>query len=172
MAEIWFWSQASYRYTILWVTFFDPSDSYFLFADLVGFYTLCIYKCILNMYKNQQNRQTGSRNLMGPKTLPTIWYTYMTLVTKIRFLPSTVTEKNTMKNILDGRKDPRPSCLYHYDIYMIICKYIVIYLLTVSQTNKTFLCLLLFLPSIIQHVIWKLISVQWMRISASDFCHQ
>ena len=23
-----------------------------------------------------------SRNLMGPKTLPTIWYTYMTLVTK------------------------------------------------------------------------------------------
>ena len=28
------------------------------------------------------SRQTGSRNLMGPKTLPTIWYTYMTLVTK------------------------------------------------------------------------------------------
>ena len=31
------WSQASYRYTILWVAFLDPSDSYFLFADLVGF---------------------------------------------------------------------------------------------------------------------------------------
>jgi hypothetical protein len=27
------WSQASYRYTILWVAFLDPSDSYFLFAD-------------------------------------------------------------------------------------------------------------------------------------------
>ena len=26
--------------------------------------------------------QTGSRNLTGPKTLPTIWYTYMMLVTK------------------------------------------------------------------------------------------
>ena len=26
--------------------------------------------------------QTGSRNLTGPKTLPTIWYTYTTLVTK------------------------------------------------------------------------------------------
>jgi hypothetical protein len=38
---------------------------------------MCIYKCMLNMYKNQQNRQTGSRNLMGPKTLPTIWRTYM-----------------------------------------------------------------------------------------------
>jgi hypothetical protein len=33
------WSQASYIYTILWVAFLDPSDSYFLFADLVGFYT-------------------------------------------------------------------------------------------------------------------------------------
>jgi hypothetical protein len=36
----------------------------------------CIYKCMLNVYKNQQNRQTGSRNLMGPKTLPTIWDTF------------------------------------------------------------------------------------------------
>jgi hypothetical protein len=33
-------------------------------------------------YKNQLNRQTGSRNLMGPKTLPTILGTYMKLVTK------------------------------------------------------------------------------------------
>jgi hypothetical protein len=29
-----------------------------------------------------QDGQTGSRNLTSPKTLPTIWYTYMTLVTK------------------------------------------------------------------------------------------
>ena len=41
-----------------------------------------IYKCMLNAYKNQQNRQTGSRNLMGPKTLPMIWGTYMKLVIK------------------------------------------------------------------------------------------
>jgi hypothetical protein len=33
------WSQASYRYTILWVAFLDPSDSYFLFVDFVDFYT-------------------------------------------------------------------------------------------------------------------------------------
>ena len=38
MAESDIWSQASYRYTILWVAFLDPSDSYFLFADLVGLY--------------------------------------------------------------------------------------------------------------------------------------
>ena len=37
---------------------------------------------MFNVYKNQQSRQTGSRNLMGPKTLPTIWGTYMKLVTK------------------------------------------------------------------------------------------
>ena len=37
------WSQASYKYTILWVAFLDPSDSYFLFADLVGFYTHWTY---------------------------------------------------------------------------------------------------------------------------------
>jgi hypothetical protein len=36
-------SQASYRYPILWEAFFDTSDSYFLFADLFGFYTHLIY---------------------------------------------------------------------------------------------------------------------------------
>ena len=39
-------------------------------------------KCMFNVNKNQQSRQTGSRNLMGPKTIPTIWGTYMKLVTK------------------------------------------------------------------------------------------
>jgi hypothetical protein len=37
------WSQASYRYTILWVAVLDPSDSYFLFADFVGLYTHWTY---------------------------------------------------------------------------------------------------------------------------------
>jgi hypothetical protein len=37
---------------------------------------------LFNAYKNQLSRQTGSRNLTGPKTLLTIWYTYMMLVTK------------------------------------------------------------------------------------------
>ena len=44
------WSQASYRYTILWVAFLDPSDSYFLFADFVDFYIhwtyMLIFRCI------------------------------------------------------------------------------------------------------------------------------
>ena len=37
------WSQASYRYAILWGAFLDSSDSYFLFADLIGFYTHWTY---------------------------------------------------------------------------------------------------------------------------------
>jgi hypothetical protein len=37
------WSRASYRYAILWEAFLDPSDSYFLFADIVGFYTHWTY---------------------------------------------------------------------------------------------------------------------------------
>ena len=41
----------------------------------------CDEKCAY-VYKNQLSRQTGSRNLTGPKMLPTIWYTYMMLVTK------------------------------------------------------------------------------------------
>ena len=40
------WSQASYRYPISWEAFLDPSDSYFLFADLVGFYTHWTYMLI------------------------------------------------------------------------------------------------------------------------------
>jgi hypothetical protein len=37
------WSQALYRYATLWEVFLDPSDSYFLFANLVGFYTHWTY---------------------------------------------------------------------------------------------------------------------------------
>ena len=62
---------------------------------------------MFNVHKNEQSRQTGSRNLMGPKTLPTIWYTYMTLVIKYQISAIKVTEKNATKNILDGRKDGR-----------------------------------------------------------------
>jgi hypothetical protein len=44
----------------------------------------CDEKCayMFNVYKNQLSRQRGSRNLTGPKTLPTIWGTDMKLVTK------------------------------------------------------------------------------------------
>jgi hypothetical protein len=39
----------------------------------------CDEKCayMFNVNKNQLSWQTGSRNLTGPKTLPTIWYCYL-----------------------------------------------------------------------------------------------
>ena len=37
---------------------------------------------MFNVYKNQLSRQTGSKNLTDPKMIPTIWHTYMKLVTK------------------------------------------------------------------------------------------
>jgi hypothetical protein len=37
------WSQISYWYPISWEAFLDPSDSYFLFADFVDFYTHWTY---------------------------------------------------------------------------------------------------------------------------------
>jgi hypothetical protein len=52
------WTQTSYRYTILWMN------------------------CELMLtYDTPALLQTGSRNLTGQKTLPTIWGTYMKLVT-------------------------------------------------------------------------------------------
>jgi hypothetical protein len=52
----------------------------------------CWEKCdekwayMFNVYKNQQSRQAESRNLMGSKTLPTIWGTYMKPVTKYQII--------------------------------------------------------------------------------------
>ena len=51
-----------------------------------------IYICMFNVYKNQLSRQSGSRDLTGLKTLPTIW----SLWPNIRFLPSIVAEKNIL----------------------------------------------------------------------------
>ena len=54
---------------------------------------------MFNVTKNEQSRQTGSRNLMGQKTLPMIWGTYMKLVTKYQISASIVAEKNVTKNV-------------------------------------------------------------------------
>ena len=84
------------------------------YMKLVTKYQICVInscweirdeKCayMFNVYKNQLRRQTGSRNLTGPKTLPTIWYTYMTLVIKI----SDFCHQQLLRKIswMDGRTD-------------------------------------------------------------------
>jgi hypothetical protein len=44
------WSQVSYTYPISWEAFLDPSDSYFLFADFVDFYTHWTYILYMPMF--------------------------------------------------------------------------------------------------------------------------
>jgi uncharacterized protein YifN (PemK superfamily) len=90
----------------------------------------CWEKCayMFNVYKNQLSRQTGSGNLTGPKTLPTIWGTYMKLVTKYQIpVINSCWEKcaymfNVSKNQLSrqtGSRNPRdpktlPTIWYTY----------------------------------------------------------
>jgi hypothetical protein len=66
------WSQASYRYTILWVAFLDPSDSYFLFADLVDFYTHWTYMLIFRHppHRGCAGGRIGTRFLRPRSTSP------------------------------------------------------------------------------------------------------
>ena len=48
------WSQVSYRYAILWETFVDPSDSYFLFTEERGYHkwTLALTVHLIWFYLN------------------------------------------------------------------------------------------------------------------------
>jgi hypothetical protein len=62
------WSQASYRYTISWEAFLDPSDSYFLFTDFVDFYTHLTYICICTFFSatiDDRNPIFGHKLLIG-----------------------------------------------------------------------------------------------------------
>jgi hypothetical protein len=77
------WSQASYRYSISWEAFLDPSDSYFLFADFVDFSTHWTY--IVGIWRVKKR---------FPRYGVPIW----SLWPNIRFLPSIVAEKNATKN--------------------------------------------------------------------------
>jgi hypothetical protein len=70
---------------------------------------------MFNVYKNQPSRQTGSRNLMVPKTLPTIWHTYVKLEVTSTRLP-----------ILDVIIPPLPEgggCILFYLCPSVLPKY-------------------------------------------------
>jgi hypothetical protein len=102
-------SQSSYWYTILWEVFLDQSDSYFLFADLVGFYTHWTYMHIfchifLSNYWWQKSdiwSQVGKQEVgiwLVQKYFPQYCVPIWRLWRNIRFLPSKVAEKNATKN--------------------------------------------------------------------------
>ena len=67
----------------------------------------CDVKCayMFNVYKNKLSRQTGSRNLTVPKTLPTIWHTYMKFVTKYQISAINSCWEKCDEKYLGRRKD-------------------------------------------------------------------
>jgi hypothetical protein len=69
--------------TTIWGTYMKLMTKYQI-PVINSCWEKCDEKCayLLNVYKSQLSRQTGSRNLTGKKTLPTKWGTYMKLVTK------------------------------------------------------------------------------------------
>jgi hypothetical protein len=81
----------------------DPSDSYFLFADFVDFYT---------------HWQTEVGIWWVQKPYPQYGKPIWRLWPNIRFLPWTVTEKNATKNILDGRNDGQRYMLIFRHIFL------------------------------------------------------
>jgi hypothetical protein len=84
----------------------------------------CLEKCnekwayMFNVYKNQQSRQTGSRNLMGPKTLPTIWYTYEDTVLPLSVLSSVqdIFRRTFLSNYWRQESDIWSQASYRYTI--------------------------------------------------------
>jgi hypothetical protein len=100
-----------WRKMISWVAFLDPSDSYFLFADLVDLYTHWTYMQIcrqifLSNYWWQRSDIWSQASYWRVQTrYPQYGIPIWCLWPNIRSVSSIVAEKNATKNILDGRKD-------------------------------------------------------------------
>jgi hypothetical protein len=82
--------------------------------------------CIFNVYKKQPSQQTGSRNTTGPKTLPTIWHTYMKLVTKYQIpVINSCLEKCNKISKQEVGSDGSKKCFPRYGvpIWRLLTKY-------------------------------------------------
>ena len=92
----------------IWGTYIKPVTKYKISAinscwekcDEICAYTFCMF----NVYKKQLSRQKGSRNLTGPKIFPTIWHSYMRLVTKYHISAINSYWGKCDENILDERR--------------------------------------------------------------------
>jgi hypothetical protein len=93
------WSQASYRYAILWVAFLNPSDSYFLFADFVDLYTHWTYMHIFgHLFLNKVGKHEVGIWWVQ-KRFPRYGVPIWSLWPNIRFVSSIVVEKKVTKNV-------------------------------------------------------------------------
>jgi hypothetical protein len=95
------WSQVSYRYTILWVAFLDTSDSYLLFADLVGFYAHWTYVHIFrHIFLSNYWWQKSDIWSQASYRYPISWEAFLDPSDSYFLsLPSIVAEKNVTKNV-------------------------------------------------------------------------
>ena len=86
---------------MIWGTYIKLVTKYQISA-INSCWEKCDEKCayMFNVYKNQLSRQTVSRNLTGPKMLPTIWYTYMINVYKNQLSRQTVSRNLTGPKML------------------------------------------------------------------------
>ena len=95
---------------IIWGTYIKLVTKYQISA-INSCWEKCNEKCayMFNVYKNQLSRQTRSRNTTGPKTLPTIWHTYMKLVTKYQIpVINSCLEKYLGRTDRDKQYTPSP----------------------------------------------------------------
>ena len=84
------WSQASYRYAILWGAFLDPSDSYFLFAEERGYHKWALAHS--SSCSNCFDSHIGCSDLQGSirngfNVLPAVLHVLVGSVVPIKYWP-------------------------------------------------------------------------------------
>ena len=90
---------------LIWYCFYSHYSHSKMSCELMLTYDTPAY--MFNVYKNQPSRQTGNRNVTGPKTLPMIWANYIKLVAKYQISAiNSCCEKCDEKYLgTDGRAD-------------------------------------------------------------------
>ena len=83
--------------------------------------------------KNQPSRQTGSRNQTGPRTLPTIWGTYMKLVTKYQSSAIRLLRKISWK---DGRTEVKQYTIRSTHLLPIFYLFLLVARVVVHERPK------------------------------------
>jgi hypothetical protein len=94
----------------------------------------CDEKCayMFNVYKDQLSRQTGSRNLTGPKTLPTIWYTYNIFLSNYWWQKSDIWSQASYRYPISWEAFFDPS-----DSYFLFAKIYCIHMIYFSNWHKS-----------------------------------
>jgi hypothetical protein len=112
------------RYTILCVAFLNPSDSYFLFADLVGFYTYWTYMHIFrHIFLSNYWRQKSDKQLLRKMRRKISWTDGRTEVKHFNSIPLSPFRERGYKNHKMGTCDNYNRACFNFlfpDNFLII----------------------------------------------------